>query len=146
MPTLIAEDLLLLLLEDESGKLTNATYVDVGIGGALLVELALGGAVDVVKGAGMWARAKVVPAGAVPADPVLVEAMRMVAEKERTAQDLVARLGQEAARPTARAARGQGDPASAARTRHWASSHERAGQPSTAATRPTYAASSATRW
>ncbi|MET0999633.1 MAG: GPP34 family phosphoprotein [Marmoricola sp.] len=95
MTTLIAEDLLLLLLEDDSGKLTNATYVDVGLGGALLVELALGGAVEVVKGAGLWARAKVVPAGAVPSDPVLVEAMRVVSEKQRTAQDLVARLGKK---------------------------------------------------
>ncbi len=36
MTTLIAEDLLLLLLEDDSGKLTNTTYLDVGIGGALV--------------------------------------------------------------------------------------------------------------
>ena len=42
MTTLIAEDLVLLLLDDESGKLTNASYLDTGIGGALLVELALG--------------------------------------------------------------------------------------------------------
>ena len=42
MATLIAEDLLLLLLDDESGKLTNATFLDAGLGGALLVELALG--------------------------------------------------------------------------------------------------------
>jgi len=95
MTTLIAEDLLLLLLEDDSGKLTNSTYVDVGIGGALLVELALDGAVEVVKGSGMWARSKVRPAGAVPSEPVLLEAMRVVAEKELSAQDLVSRLGKK---------------------------------------------------
>ncbi len=41
MTNLIAEDLVLLLLDDESGKLEHATYLDTGIGGALLVELAL---------------------------------------------------------------------------------------------------------
>ncbi len=94
MTTLIAEDLLLLLLEDDSGKLTNATYLDVGIGGALLVELALGGTVEVVTGTGLWARSKVHPVvGPSPGDPMLVEAMALVSEKERTAQDLVGRLG-----------------------------------------------------
>jgi Golgi phosphoprotein 3 (GPP34) len=41
MTNLIAEDLVLLLLDDESGTLEPATYLDTGIGGALLVELAL---------------------------------------------------------------------------------------------------------
>ena len=96
MATLIAEDLLLLLLDDDSGKLTNATYLDTGIGGALLVELALGGHVEVVKKEGMWARAKVrTTPEPPPADPVLVEALGLVAEKERTAQDLVGRLGKK---------------------------------------------------
>jgi hypothetical protein len=91
---LIAEELLLLLLDDESGKLTHATYLDAGIGGALLVELALGEHVDVVK-QGRWSRAKVHPTATSggPEDPVLLEALAVVAEKERTAQDLVARLG-----------------------------------------------------
>jgi hypothetical protein len=94
MSTLIAEDLVLLLLDDESGKFTNATYLDTGIGGALLIELALAETVDVVKGSGMWARAKVRPTGlAAPSDPVLAEALSVIAEKERTAEDLVGRLG-----------------------------------------------------
>ena len=99
MTTLIAEDLVLLLLEDDSGKLTNTTYVDVGIGGALLVELALGGAVEVVKGSGMWARATVLAVGPAPFDPVLREAMDLLSEKERTAQDLVSRLGKKRREP-----------------------------------------------
>ena len=41
MAMLIAEDLLLLLLDDESGKLTNATYLDSSLGGALLVAAGL---------------------------------------------------------------------------------------------------------
>ena len=94
MTTLIAEDLLLLLLDDESGKLTATTYLDTGIGGAVLVELAMAGCVDVVKGSGLWARAKVLPTNTPPpADPVLTEAWELIRSKERTAQDLVARLG-----------------------------------------------------
>ena len=58
MTNLIAEDLVLLLLDDESGKLEHTTYLDTGIGGALLVEPAL-------------------------------------AEKPRTAEDLVGRLGKK---------------------------------------------------
>jgi hypothetical protein len=108
MTTLIAEDLLLLLLEDDSGKLTNSTYVDVGIGGALLVELALAGAVEVVKGSGMWARAKVHPTGTHPSEPVLVEAMGVVSEKERTAQDLVTRLGKKRRDPLLERLEGKG--------------------------------------
>jgi hypothetical protein len=100
MATLIAEDLLLLLLDDESGKLTNATYLDAGLGGALLVELALGEHVEVVKGSGLWARAKVRPTGvAAPSDPVLAEALALIGEKERTAQDLVGRLGKKRREP-----------------------------------------------
>ncbi len=94
MTTLIAEDLVLLLLDDESGKFTNASYLDTGIGGALLIELALAETVDVVKGSGLWARAKVRATGlSAPPDPVLAEALSVIAEKERTAQDLVDRLG-----------------------------------------------------
>lgn len=99
-PMLIAEDLLLLLLDDESGKLTNTTYLNTGIGGALLVELALGGHVEVVKGQGLWARAKVLTTGrAAPQDPILVEALQLIAEKDRSAQDLVGRLGKKRREP-----------------------------------------------
>ena len=96
MSTLIAEDLLLLLLDDDSGRLTGTTYLDAGIGGAVLVELALGGLVEVRKGRGWWARAKVVPlVSDPPADPLLVEALDVVRSRERTAQDLVTRLGRK---------------------------------------------------
>ena len=83
MAMLIAEDLLLLLLDDESGKLTNTTYLDTGIGGALLVELALGSHVEVKKSGGRWSRAKVHPTGtAAPDDPVLVEALAIAADRK----------------------------------------------------------------
>jgi hypothetical protein len=94
MDMLLAEDLLLLLLDDDSGKLTGTSHLDAGIGGALLVELALDGFVEVRKGAGMLARAKVVATDVpAPADPVLAESLALVRAKERTAQDLVTRLG-----------------------------------------------------
>ncbi|MEO7944318.1 MAG: GPP34 family phosphoprotein [Marmoricola sp.] len=96
MDTLIAEDLLLLLLDDDSGKLTGTTFLDTGIGGAILVELALAGCVEVIKGSGLWARAKVVATVSdPPADPLLNEALELVSAKERTAQDLVTRLGKK---------------------------------------------------
>lgn len=91
---LIAEELLLLLLDDDSGKLHHSTYLDAGIGGALLVELALGSHVEVVKGQGLWARAKVhVTRAPSPSDPVLADALAVVAQRDRTAQDLVGRIG-----------------------------------------------------
>jgi hypothetical protein len=100
MTPLIAEDLVLLLLDDESGKLHDATYLDIGIGGALLVELALAGNVEVVTEGGWWARAKVVATTASPpADPALRTALETVQEKERTAQDLVHRLGRRRREP-----------------------------------------------
>ncbi len=49
---LLAEDLLLLLTDDDTGKLAaSRTEVDLALGGALLVELALMDRVD-VAGAG----------------------------------------------------------------------------------------------
>lgn len=93
---LIAEDLLLLLLDDESGRL-ESTNLDAALGGALLVELALMGAVEVRKGDGIWARSKVHVRmdHPLPEDPVLAIALDQVAQRERTAQDLVTRLGKK---------------------------------------------------
>ena len=91
--TLIAEDLLLLLLDDEKGSLTSTAYPHTVLGGALLLELALAGAVEVRK-EGAWRSAKVRPTGkAAPDDPLLVDALATVAERPRSAQDLVNRLG-----------------------------------------------------
>lgn len=92
--TLIAEDLLLLLLDDEKGTVAASTYLQTALGGALLVELALAGAVEVEDKRGFWHSAKVRPASAAaPQDPLLAAALATVAEKERGAQDLVNRLG-----------------------------------------------------
>jgi hypothetical protein len=98
MTTLIAEDLLLLLLDDDKGHLRHASYLDTAIGGALLVELALGGHVEAQEQEQRWGlgpKALIRPTGSLPGDPVLREAYRLVAEKERSAQDLVGRLGRK---------------------------------------------------
>ncbi len=91
--TLIAEDLLLLLLDDESGK-PQTSELAVALGGAVLVELALAEAVTVEEKTTVWRSAKVRPVpGAGTSDPVLADALATVGEKERSAQDLVTRLG-----------------------------------------------------
>ena len=91
--TLIAEDLLLLLLDDETGK-PQTQQLQIALGGAVLVELALEGMVEVVDAKSVWRKARVWPVeGARPGDPVLTAAWATVGEKERTAQALVERLG-----------------------------------------------------
>lgn len=93
---LIAEDLLLLLLDDEKGTLPSTQHQPL-LGGALLVELALEGHVEVGEKHRLWRTAPVhAAAGASPADPELRAALALVAEKQRTAQDLVGRIGKGA--------------------------------------------------
>ncbi|CAI9408451.1 GOLPH3/VPS74 family protein [Nocardioides sp. T2.26MG-1] len=93
METLIAEDLLLLLLDDEDGRLTITSYPETVLGGALLVELAIIGAVEVEEKSSAWRSVKVRTTGEAPADPVRRAAYDVVGEKARTASDLVTRLG-----------------------------------------------------
>lgn len=91
--TLIAEDLLLLLLDDESGK-PQTQQLQIALGGAVLVELAVEGMVEIVKAESLWRSAKVHPVeGARPADPLLLSAWETIREKERSAQGLVEKLG-----------------------------------------------------
>lgn len=94
--TLIAEDLLLLLLDDESGALNGTAYPQTVLGGALLIELATSGAVEVEEKRGVWRTAKVHATAHPPEDPVLRAAYDVVAEKPRSAQELVDRLGKGA--------------------------------------------------
>jgi len=91
--TLLAEDLLLLLLDDETGALAASTYVPTALGGALLAELALEGRAEVGEKTSIWSQAKVRALAGPPDDPVLARAHEQVAEKERAAWDLVNRLG-----------------------------------------------------
>ena len=92
--SLIAEDLLLLLLDDEKGTMRASTYTQTILGGGLLMELALADVVSVTEKKGFWQTSHVLARpGARTDDPVLDDALALVAEKERSAQDVVNRLG-----------------------------------------------------
>jgi hypothetical protein len=90
---LIAEDLLLLLLDDESGKVRGPDTVQTALGGAVLAELAILGAVTLGERASRWRAPTVTVTGTPPEDRVLADAVDVVAEKARAPQDLVDRLG-----------------------------------------------------
>ena len=91
--TLIAEDLLLLLLDDRTGKVSGSDTAELALGGAVLAELALLGAVTVDERTSRFRSPKVRVTGPAPQDRVLADALEVVAEKERPAQSLVERLG-----------------------------------------------------
>jgi hypothetical protein len=93
--TLIAEDLLLLLLDDVKGTVSAWGSTDAVLGGAVLAELAVAGLVTVDDHQSIWRTDKVHAAGEPPADldPVLAEALATIAEKDRKASDLVGRIG-----------------------------------------------------
>lgn len=90
---LIAEDLLLLLLDDESGKVRGSDTIETVLGGAVLAELAILGAVTIGERPSRWRAPKVSAGEVVPEDRVLADAREIVAEKSRAPQDLVNRLG-----------------------------------------------------
>ena len=90
---LLAEDLLVLLLDDARGTIPGQ-HADLALGGALLADLALREAVTVPPKTRVWrsARVQAVP-GVTLDDPVLRDALAVVATRPRTAEDLVRRLG-----------------------------------------------------
>src|SRR5690606_21262293 len=93
--TLIAEDLLLLLLDDESGAFAaGSDKRGPVLAGAVLAELALAGAVEIEAVTGLWKRTRVtVEDRAAVDDPVLLAALDEIDRKPRSPQDLVGRLG-----------------------------------------------------
>lgn len=92
--TLIAEDLLLLLLDDERGTPLEYSHLNEVLGGAILVELGIAGAA--VTEDGGWRGEKIVASGQPPDDPVLAEAYQHIAEQPRHARSLVTRFGKGA--------------------------------------------------
>jgi hypothetical protein len=92
---LIAEDLLLLLLDDTKGT-TPSTWVDprIPLGAALLADLALAGAVEAEEPASRWRSVtlRAVPSAA-PDDPLLLAAYQVVAHRPRGPRDLAHRVG-----------------------------------------------------
>lgn len=93
---ILAEDLLLLLTDDDTGKLAaSGTEVDVALGGALLTELALMQRVDVAGPDERVREGRLVVRNPDPTgDAVLDEALTTLGQKEgKRPQSVVARLG-----------------------------------------------------
>ena len=93
--TLIAEDLLLLLLDDAKGTVSTWGKTDAVLGGAVLAELAVTGQVTVDEQKSIWRTDKVHASEPAPSDldPLLAEALATIAEKDRKASTLVGRIG-----------------------------------------------------
>jgi hypothetical protein len=95
---LIAEDLLLLLLDDVSGKkTTDATRLDYALGGAVLLELAMAARVDVTDKPGWLGRTRVVVIDATAmGDSVLDDALILLRTgRARDPQSAVAALSKQ---------------------------------------------------
>lgn len=95
METLVAEDLLLLLLDDESGTFTTANHRE-ALAGAALAELAADNAVELDSRGGLWKRTTVsLDEAGVVDDPVLRLVADRIAEKPRSPEDIVGRVGRD---------------------------------------------------
>lgn len=94
MSMLLAEDLLLLLLDDAKGT-TSGLTVDarIPLGAAVLAELALDGAIEVDPEGARWRAPRIRATGRPVTDEVLAGALAVVAQKPRTAVDLAGRIG-----------------------------------------------------
>src|SRR5215213_9951952 len=93
---LLAEDLLLIVTDDDTGELaTSSAEVDVALGGALLTELALMERVDVAGPDEGVREGRLVVRNASPTgDEVLDDALATVGEKEgKKPQGVVSALG-----------------------------------------------------
>jgi hypothetical protein len=91
MALMIAEELLLLALDDDGRARTGRTELSAGLGGALLVELALLGSVDLDG-----KRVVVRRGGPVPGTAVLADARTEIGARQRTPKRWVDRLGKTA--------------------------------------------------
>ena len=93
--TLIAEDLLLLLLDDAKGTASTWGRTDAVLGGAVLAELAVRGLVTVDEHKSIWRTDTVHASESAPTelDPLLAGALATIAEKDRKASTLVTKIG-----------------------------------------------------
>jgi len=91
--SLIAEDVLLLLLDEQSGKVRDTEHLDVVLGGAVLAELALAGAITAPDRAWFFHRGVAVTGDSHTDDELLLAALELVGRKTMPAPDLVKALG-----------------------------------------------------
>lgn len=93
---LIAEDLLLLMTDDRSGKLLLASNrVDIALGGALLIELVLAQRVDLTTDDGGVRKGRLLVTDATPtSDPLLDAALGQIAARQgKKPKDVAPALG-----------------------------------------------------
>ncbi|SDU75173.1 GOLPH3/VPS74 family protein [Jiangella alkaliphila] len=88
MDLLIVEDFMLLLLDDDSGSPAGAGTLHYSLGGALLVDLALQGRIEIES------KGVTVLPGPPPDDPLLADALEKIGEKRRSTHSLLFVLGQ----------------------------------------------------
>ena len=93
MEPLIAEDVLLLLLDEQSGRVRDGEHLDVVLGGAVLAELALTGAVTVPDRDWFFRSRVAVTEGSFTDDEILQAALELVERQTKTASELVKALG-----------------------------------------------------
>lgn len=93
--TTLAEDVLLLLTDDATGRhQLDGSSLDTVLAGALLLELALAGRLDVRTRHGLLTRHRTVVLDPAPVgDPVLDDALVAAQDKDRSPQDLIRHLG-----------------------------------------------------
>ena len=89
---LIAEDLLLLVLDDEKGTLASS-WVQQALGGAILTELVLTGSAQVMPKSGLTPAKAVAVPGQRPDEPILAAAYDSLSAKPLTAKAAVTNLG-----------------------------------------------------
>lgn len=97
-PVLLAEDLLLLLTNDESGKLVvSGSEADVALAGALLMELTLGERIELAGESGEAKKGTVVVRDGSPTgDALLDEALATLGHsRPKKPQDLLGKLGKD---------------------------------------------------
>lgn len=91
---LIAEDLLLLMMDDKSGTIAGEGTLYYTLGGAVLVELGLAGHVSIdPEERGLTGQKVRAVTGRRPQDPLLRSAHGTVAERVRGVQSLLAEIG-----------------------------------------------------
>lgn len=100
MPTLIVEDLLLLMLDDESGEVIGEPTLPYVLSGAVLAELAHHELIRIEPHTGIWRRDTVhvnddVAAERAPVDALLDDALVVLRERPLEVPDAIDALGED---------------------------------------------------